>query len=226
MLEEVEQLGPVREAVLGRDRLGGVARQRDRALRATSRRAAPPARAARSPAPRRPSGARRRATPFAAVGKPPALALVDAQQQRVVLGVERERLVVVARRRPAVRRRSRVDAPAVDVVELAGREQPRARGARSPSPSASRSVSSAAHSPTHVARARAQRAPGVLERVARRGVQRCRRAPTARARSRARRPARWCCPRTPARRRASALPASSAAAAPGTRPRAPPGDRR
>jgi hypothetical protein len=116
-LEEVEQLGPVREPVFGRDRLCGVARQRDRTL---GRRRVQQHRQLE----------RREVLDLVdhevfvgehalgAVGQPSALALVDSQQQRLVFGVQREHVAVFGR--PAGAQAIARHTPAVDVVELAG----------------------------------------------------------------------------------------------------------
>ena len=130
--EEIEQLGPAREAVLGRDRLRGVARQRDGALR--GRRVEQHRQLQRREVLHLVDhqvlvgehALAARPAPEAA-----ALALVDAQQQRVVLGVERELLA---------RRRRRVPPCAGDRARrtsggcrrAARARTARARGARSP----------------------------------------------------------------------------------------------
>ena len=180
------------------------------------RRARPTARAARSPAPRRSSSARRRARPCrrraggrAAAGRCAATGRRPRRRTRTFV-------VVVASSggaQPIAR-----DAPAMNVVELAGREQRRARGGRSLRPAPpDRSTATPTRPITSRVRARIART-GVLERVARARDRGCRRAATARARTPADRPARWWCPRTRARRSASALPASSVShAARGTR---------
>ena len=99
-----------------------------------------------------------------------ALELVDAQQERVVLGVEGEALAVVlelAARAQAIAR----DAPAVHVVELAVGED---AGRVLREAGAQRLAIGEQRGPLarDVARARAQRAAHVLERRARRGLER------------------------------------------------------
>src|SRR6185503_3694726 len=110
-------------------------------------------------------------------GQAAALALVDPQQQRLVLGVQREPLVLAlvgglegrTFARPA--QPLALDAPAVDVVQLprgeeAGRVPREAFAQRRAVGQQARPLAQ------YVARARAHRAARVLQRVARGRIQR------------------------------------------------------
>src|ERR1022692_3706297 len=104
------------------------------------------------------------------IGEPPALLLVDAEEQGLVLGVEGERLAVVfagAAGAPALA----LDAPAVDVVELARRED---AGGVASEPAAQRLPVVEEPGPLrdHVAGSSPQRASRVFDRVAQGRIER------------------------------------------------------
>jgi hypothetical protein len=163
-LQLIEQLGPVGEAVLGRDGLRRVAGHGHRSLRRRGLQQD-------GQLDRREVlhlvdhevlvGERRRS--FSARERA-ALELVDAQQERVVLGVEGEALAVVLEptaRPQAVAR----DTPAVMSSSCLGENSPGVPSSRS----ALRSVSMLAHSLT-TSRVRSRSARPILQRHARRGT--------------------------------------------------------